>query len=204
MRNKDDNFGLIEILGAILRNKKFVIGYIILGIIVALTFTYTVTPQKSVKFTVKYGNTLLDDDILMNTAYISELLQRSKLHKDKLPYLYYERGQFYYADSRIDLQEIEKNVLTSVVEGMEDLSKIKLKDSGGSVRTADKLYLLQKSIDGNYIKFVERSLSINFSEVKNVYPRPLRHSAIGAILGFLFSLFHLGFIYIYNEAKKLD
>ena len=204
MRNKDDNFGLIEILGAILRNKKFVIGYIILGIIVALTFSYTMTPKKSVKFTVKYGNTLLDDDILMNTTYISKLLQRSTLDKDTLPYLYYARGQFYYADSQINLQQIKKDVLASLVNDMDVLSRIKLKSNGGSVRTDDKLFLLQKSIDGNYIKFIERSLSMNFSEVKNVYPRPLRHSAVGAILGFLFSLLHLGFIYIYNEAKKLD
>ena len=202
MRNKDDNFGLIEILAGILRNRTTMISFVLSGIVIALIFTFTMKPLQSVKYTVKTGNTLISDDVLMTTSYMSQILQKSKLNKNTVPYLFYTRDTFFYEDYKIDKAMIKQKITESLVDTLKGIEKIKIKDTA-NYRSDSAISLLQIEIDEDYIKYVKQNVSINFSKIKNVYPRPLRHGLIGALLGFLLGMVYLGFSYLFNEAKKI-
>lgn len=210
MRDKDDNFGLIEITASLLKNKKLAVKFILAGAIIALVYTFSIEPQKSVRFSITYGPTLVDDDMMIKTKYIGELLTRSKLKNKTLPHLRNTRGQFIYKDVAIDTELIRKNVKNSLII---DLKKILAGAKRNPVLnysspprnfSSTKLLLLAQVIDEDYIEMVDKNLTITFSTIKNVFPRPFFHSIVGGILGFLFFFIFIGLSFIYREAKKIN
>jgi len=210
MRDKDDNFGLIEITASLLKNKNLAAMFILSGAIIALLFTFSIQPTKSVRFSITYGPTLVDDDMMIKTKYIGELLTKSKLKNSTLPHLRNTRGEFIYKDVFIDKDLIRKNVKNSLNHDLKKIlagakrNPVLNNSSPSRIFSSTKLLLLSQVIDDDYIELVDKSIAISFSDIKNVYPRPFFHSIVGGILGFLFFFLFIGLSFIYREAKKIN
>ena len=196
----DDEIDLIELIEVFLIHKA---KFIILGIVgsnLGLAYTLLHEPRYETDFKIHVGHPAFNDNFLINSAGVQEILNTSELNKKTLPnYSFNKKTQLFNVTTSTDdsSQEITDLLTEALMQELDNVKKI-----AGSFEGFDnKPVIVNNNNNNNNLTWtnkdiaklnpenVAQSIKVSFSEPRVLYPQPLKHGLIGIFIGLVLAFF---------------
>ena len=189
----DDEIDLIELVQVFLTHKTKYILLGLVGLILALVYTFQHEPRFETQFKVHVGHPTFTNVFLIQSSAVQELLNASELNQNILPRYQFNQktGLFTVTTEAQAATEVVTEVFTEALRQ----NLMQLKQVAESFKGFDNKPVILNNDNNNNISWtnqdiaklniepVVQSLTIIFSEPKTLYPQPLKHGVIGIFVG---------------------
>ncbi|MDC0999939.1 Wzz/FepE/Etk N-terminal domain-containing protein [Methylophilaceae bacterium] len=209
----DDEIDLIELIQVFLTHK---IKFIILGIVglgLGLAYTFQHEPRFETDFKVNVGHPAFNNDFLINSAGVQEMLNTSELNKKILPnYSFNKKTQLFNVMTKTE--DLSQEVADLFNEALrQELGDLK-KTAGSFEGFDDKSIILNNNNYGSNLTWtnkdiaklnpeqVAQSIKVSFSEPEVVYPKPIKHGVIGIFVGLVLAFLWMIADILMRQLKK--
>ena len=198
-RSYDDEIDLIEVVQVFLTHKMKYIVLGIVGLILALVYTFQHEPRFETQFKVHVGHPAFTNAFLIQSSAVQEFLNNSELNQNILPrYQFNEKTGLFTVTTEV---KEAKEVVNEVFNGAMRQELMQLKEVAGSFEGFDnKPVILDNNNNVTWTNQdmatlnpdqVIQSLKISFSESKALNPQPIKYGTIGIFIGLV-----LGFVWM--------
>jgi hypothetical protein len=208
----NDEIDLIELIEVFLIHKaKFIILGIV-GLILGLAYTLQHEPRFETDFKVIVGYAAFNNDFLIDSANVQEILNTSKLNEKIIPnYSFDKKTQFFSVISKTDdvSQEITDLFTEALRQELDNLKKIASSFEGFD----DKPVILNNTNNNNITwtnkdiaklnpEQVAQSIKVSFGEPKMLSPNPKKYGVIGIFIGLVLAFFWMMAVILVRQLKK--
>ena len=210
----DDEIDLIELIQVFIKHKgKFIILGIV-GLSLGLAYTLLHEPRFETNFKINVGHPAFNNDFLVNSASVQEILNASELNKKTLPnYSFNKKTQLFSVTTSTD--DASQGVTDLLTEAMRQELDI-LKKIAGSFEGFDNKPVILNNNSKNTVNLtwtnqdiaklnpeqVAQSVKVSFGGPKVLYPKPLKHGVIGIFIGLVLAFFWMMADILGRQLKK--
>jgi len=192
----DDEIDLIDLILLFFSHKGKFILLGLLGLILGLAYTYQLEPRYETQFKIQLNHIFFDDASLMKSSNIQELLNKSKLNPKLFPnYTYDKKNDLFLVVT--EERDVQPMVTETLVSGLKNTLS-NLKTIAASLKGFDnRPVILENNNNLSWtnedvarldLDEVVKNLKVSFSETKLLNPSPLRHGAVGLLIGLVLAL----------------
>ena len=187
----DDEIDILDLVLVFFSHKWKFILLGLLGLILALPYTYQLEPRYETKFKIQLNHPLYDHNKLIRSSNIQELLNKSELNPNLLPNYNFnkKRNIFVVVTEERDVRPMVTEIFVSALKnGLSDLKMMAKNLTGYEnkpiiLNNNNNLNWTNENIARLDLDETVKDFKISFSKTKTLNPSPLRHGAIGLFIG---------------------
>ena len=195
----DDDIDIVELIQIFLKHKTKYIFFGLAGLILGLVFSFHHEQRFVTKFKLHIGHPALQNNFLINSIEVQDVLNQSELNNNLLPLFTLNKKTkiFSVVTDSTETRPIVSKIISKALDT--ELSTLKNSAKNFNQRKNQPSIIInnhsENNNDNNLVTWtnedianldtneVMQSLRISYGETKTLSPKPLKHAVIGIFIG---------------------